>query len=147
MTEGYVLGHNFRAFIEGVGAGHATSCQYSLDIDSKELSDKDVDPGSTAPGAATLTLGKKRITIQVSGYIVESEDGIAAATGGYADLLDMALDGTLIDWTMTTNVAGDSVLSGTGYITKFSGAGEDGSEATYSFEVKSTGSFGLDSVS
>jgi hypothetical protein len=147
MTEGYVLGHNFRAFIEGVGAGHATSCQYSLDIDSKELSDKDIDPGSTAPGAAALTLGKKRVTIQVSGYVVESDNGSTPATGGYADLLDLALDGTKVDWTFTTNAAGDSVLSGEGYITKFSGSGEDGSEATYSLEIKSTGSFGLDTVS
>jgi hypothetical protein len=147
MTEGYVLGHNFRAFIGGVGAGHATSCQYSLDIDSKELSDKDIDPGSTSPGAAALTLGKKRITIQVSGYVVESENGSSAATGGYADILADALDGTLITWSFTTNVQGDSVLSGEGYITKFSASGEDGSEATYNFEIKSSGSFEVDTVS
>lgn len=142
-TQGYILGHNFRCFIDGVGAGHAESCQYSLTIDSKELSDKDVDPGSTEPSAVALTLGKKRIEIKVTGFVVEAEIGGGASSGGYKDILTKALDGTKVEWLFGTNNAGDTELTGEGYITNFDGSGDDASEAKYSFTVKSTGTFGM----
>jgi predicted secreted protein len=137
-TNGYVLGHNLRVYVGSAGVGNATSCSISYDVDSKELSDKDVDPGSTAPGAVALTLGKKRATISSQGYVVEANGG-TAKVGGYRDLLDACHAGTLITWKYTTDVTGDTVISGSGYITKFSSAGDDGSEATYSIEIKSTG--------
>lgn len=141
MTEKYVLGHNFRAFVDGVGAGHAESCAYSLTIDSKELSDKDVDPGSTEPGAVAVTLGKKRLEIKVTAFVWESDNGSTAATGGYRDILTKAMNGTEVEFLFGTNVAGDTQLTGNGYITNFEGTGDDGSEAKYSFTIKSNGTF------
>lgn len=140
-TEKYVLGHNFRAFVDGVGAGHAESCSFSLTIDSKELSDKDVDPGSVEPGAAALTLGKKRLEIKVTGFVWESDNGTTASTGGYRTLLGKAMAGTEVEFLFGTNETGDTEITGNGLITSFDGTGDDGSEAKYSFTIKSNGTF------
>ena len=139
MTPGYVLGHNLRLYIGSAGVGHADSCSFSFDVDTKELSDKDVDPESLSPSAVALTLGKKRVTLTSSGFVVESADGTVAATGGYRTILNQLHDGTLIAWKYTTDAAGDTVVSGNGYITKFSSNGDDGSEAKYTIEIKSSG--------
>lgn len=139
MTPGYVLGHNLRVYVGTVGVGHADSCSFSYDVDTKELSDKDVDPESLSPSAVALTLGKKRVTLTSSGFVVESADGTAAAVGGYKTHLQNLHNGTLITWKYTTDAAGDTVISGSGYITKFSSNGDDGSEAKYTIEIKSTG--------
>jgi hypothetical protein len=147
LTSGYVLGHNLRLYIGAVGVGHADSCSISYDVDTKELSDKDVDPGSTSPSAVALTLGKKRCTLTSSGFVVESADGITPSTGGYSTLLGDLHAGTAIAWKYTTGVAGDTSISGSGYITKFSSNGDDGSEAKYSIEVKSNGTITVGTVS
>jgi hypothetical protein len=139
LTSGYVLGHNLRVYVGAVGVGHADSCSISYDVDTKELSDKDVDPGSVAPSATALTLGKKRATLTASGFVYESVDGTALATGGYRTLLGNLHAGTLITWKYTTGVAGDTSISGSGYVTKFSSNADDGSEAKYSIEIKSSG--------
>lgn len=146
MTESYVLGHNLRVWIGTVGVGHADSCSFSYDVDTKELSDKDVDPGSTAPSAVALTLGKKRVTITSSGFVVESEDGTVAATGGYRTILGQLHAGTQITWKYTTDETGDTLISGSGYITKFSSNSDDGSEAKYTLEIKSTGTITVGTV-
>lgn len=146
MTPGYILGHNLRVWVEGVGTGNADSCSISYDVDTKELSDKDVDPGSTAPSAVALTLGKKRINITSSGFVVESVDGTTAKVGGYKTMLLNVHNGTKVDWKYTTDESGDTVISGEGYVTKFSSNSDDGSEAKYSIEIKSTGTITVGSV-
>lgn len=143
MTPEYVKGHNFRAFIAGVGVGHAESCSFSLTIDKKELSDKDVDPGSLEPGAVAITLGKKRIQIKVSGFVWESDNGATPATGGYRTHLNNALEGNEVEWEFGTNAAGDTMLSGDGYITSFDGTGDDASEAKYSLTIDANGTFAM----
>jgi hypothetical protein len=140
-TSGYVQGHNFRLFIGTTGVGHAESCSFKISIDKKELSDKDVDPGAITPGAVAITLGKKRISLQVTGFVVDSENGTLAATGGYRTHLNNALNGTKVAFMFTTNVTGDTKVTGEGYITEFGGDGADGSEAKYSFTVDGTGTF------
>lgn len=139
LTSGYVLAHNLRVFVGAVGIGHADSCSISYDVDTKELSDKDVDPGSVSPSAVALTLGKKRITLTSSGFVYESVDGTALSVGGYRTHLNNLHAGTLITWKYTTGVVGDTVISGSGYVTKFSSNADDGSEAKYSIEIKSSG--------
>jgi predicted secreted protein len=140
-TQGYVKGHNLRLFIGTAGVGHATDCSMSIDIDTKELSDKDVDPGSTAPGAVALIVGKKRVTLTSNGYVVESDNGSTPATGGYRTQLANTLAGVAVAWKFTTNATGDTVVSGNGIITKFSANAPDEGEATYSIEIKGTGTF------
>jgi len=146
MTPGYVLGHNLRVYVGSAGVGHADSCSFSYDVDTKELSDKDVDPESLSPSAVALTLGKKRVTLTSSGFVYESVDGTAAAVGGYKTQLLNLHNGTLITWKYTTDAAGDTVVSGSGYITKFSSNGDDGSEAKYTIEIKSTGTITVAAV-
>lgn len=146
MTEGYVLGHNLRVWVGSTGIGNADSCSFSYDVDTKELSDKDVDPGSTAPSAVALTLGKKRVTITSSGFVVESADGTTAKVGGYKTQLTNLHNGTKVTWKYTTDESGDTVVSGEGYITKFSSNADDGSEAKYNIEIKSTGTITLGTV-
>ena len=140
-TEKYVKGHNFRLFVDGVGVGHAKSCSYSWSADKKEITDKDVDPGATTPGAVAITLGKQRISVKVTGYVWESDNGTTASTGGYRTHLNNAFDGTLVEWLFGTTVTGDTKIEGEGYITSFEATGDDPSEAEYSFTIDATGSF------
>ncbi len=137
-TDGYVLGHNLRVWVDTVAVGNATSCSFKYDVDTKELSDKDVDAGATSPSAVALTLGKKRVSLTSSGFVVE-KNGATTKTGGYKDLLGKMHAGTKIAWMYTTDAAGDVSISGDGYITSFGSNGDDGSEATYNIEIKSTG--------
>ena len=113
----------------------------------EELSDKDVDPGSTSPSAVALTLGKKRITLTSSGFVYESADGSTPSTGGYRTQVGNLHAGTLITWKYTTGVVGDTLISGSGYVVKFSSNGDDGSEAKYSIEIKQTGTITVGVVS
>jgi len=138
-TAGYVLGHNLRLYLGAAATGHADSCSLSYDVDTKEISDKDVDPGSVTPSAVALILGKKRITFTSSGYIVKSETGTGAATGGYRTLLDAVHAGTKLVAKFTTDVTGDTIVTCDVYLTKISANADDGSESKYSIEAKSTG--------
>ena len=138
-TAGYVLGHNFRLYLGAQAVGHADSCSYSYDVDTKEISDKDVDPGAILPSAVALILGKKRITFSSSGFVVESLLGVIASVGGYRTCLNAVHAGTLLVAKFTTDVSGDTVISANVFLTKISGTGDDGSEAKYSIEGKSTG--------
>lgn len=146
MTSKYVKGHNLRAFIDGAGVGHAESCSFSLDVDTEEVSDKDVDPGATAPSAVALIAGKKRVTISSTGFVVESKDGTTASTGGYRTLLEKVNAGVPVAFKWTTDEVGDTVVSCDILLSKFTATGDDASKAKYSIEGKSTGSITIASV-
>jgi len=147
MTPEYVLGHNLRIWVDGVGVGHADSCSFKLTTDKKELSDKDVDPGSTSPGAVSIILGKQRVSLNFSGFIWESDTGSVAATGGYRTLGTKAKNGTTVAWRFDTDVTGDSSWTGDGKITEFSASADDGGEAKYSGVIDGTGEFEFGTVS
>lgn len=147
LTSEYVLGHNLRVWIDGVGVGHADSCSLKFSVDKKELSDKDTDPGATTPGAVNIILGKKRVSLTSSGYVWESDTGVSAATGGYRTLGTKAINGTQVTWRFDTDVTGDSSWTGDGYITEFGASGDDASEAKYNIVVDGTGSFTFGTVS
>lgn len=147
MTPEYVLGHNLRVWIDGVGVGHADSCSFKLSIDKKELSDKDTNPGSTAPGAVNIILGKKRVSLTSSGYVWESDTGSVAAEGGYRTLGTKAANGTKVDWRYDTDVTGDSSWYGEGYLTELGSSGDDAGEAKYNIVIDGTGTFTFGTVS
>lgn len=147
MTQEYVLGHNLRVWIDGVGAGHANSCSFKLTTDKKELSDKDTNPGATTPGAVNIILGKQRVSITTSGYVWESDNGSTPSTGGYRTLGTKAKNGTLVQWRFDTDVSGDSSWYGEGYLTEFGATGDDESEAKYNTVIDGTGEFEFGTVS
>jgi hypothetical protein len=138
-TVKYVKGHNLRVYAGTVAVGNATSCTLKITVDTKEISDKDTDPGAIAPSAVEIILGKTRANMTVSGFVVESNDGTTPKTGGYKTHLTNTLAGTKLTWKFTTDVTGDTVVTMEGYISDFGSNAEDGSEATYNIDVKSTG--------
>lgn len=135
----YVKGHNLRVYAGTVAVGNATSCTLKITVDTKEISDKDTDPGAIAPSAVEIILGKTRANMTVSGFVVESNDGTVVKAGGYRTHLINTLAGTKLTWKYTTDVTGDTVVTMDGYISDFGSNAEDGSEGTYNIDVKSTG--------
>jgi hypothetical protein len=138
-TISYVKGHNLRVYAGTVAVGNATSCTLKITVDTKEISDKDVDPGAVTPSAVAIILGKTRANMTVSGFVVESNDGTIVKAGGYRTHLNNILAGSKLTWKFTTDVTGDTVVSMDGYISDFGANAEDGSEGTYNIDVKSTG--------
>ena len=145
MTEGYVLGHNLRVFrdVSGtlVGIGRAKSCSLKIDSEMKEISDKDVDPGSTTGGAIVRIPNKIGAEMTTNCYV--TEDSIS----DYKTLLEAQLAGTKLTLSYTTNVEGDTIVTFDAYISSFQSNADDGSEAEYSVTFVSTSMPEVETVS
>jgi hypothetical protein len=135
-TEGYVLGHNLRVFIKDgstmKGVGRAKSCSMKIDTEMKEISDKDVEPGSLVGGAVVRIPNKVGAEMSTNCYV--TEDSIS----DYAALLDLMLDAEKVTVVFTTNVAGDTAVTFDAYISSVQANADDGSEAEYSVTFVST---------
>jgi hypothetical protein len=136
MDPEYILGHNLRVFIKDgatmKGIGRAKSCSFKMDSEMKEISDKDVDPGSTTGGAVVRIPSKIGAEMTTNCYVTEDE------LSDYKSLMEIQLDGEKLTVVYTTNEAGDTAVTFDAYIQSFQSNADDGSEAEYSVTFVST---------
>lgn len=133
MAFEYKLGHNLRIFLDNVGIFNAKSCQVKVTRETSEISDKDVNPGSTAPPV------KVRIPKAISAdgtctaYVTEEAQSM------YKSNIDLLLDGSTFTIRYTTNETGDTFVEFDAIITEWSSTADDASEAEYSITFVSVG--------
>ena len=138
------MGHNLRVYYDDDGTlkgiGRAKSCSLKIDTEMKEISDKDVEPGSTVGGATVRIPNKIGAEMTTSCYVTEDD------ISDYKTLLEAQLAGTKLTLSYTTNVAGDTIVTFEAYIQSFQSNADDGSEAEYTVSFVSTSMPEVESV-
>ena len=110
--------------------GHSTTCSFSLSHSPRSITSQD------SAGWDESLEGLRSATLSCSGFIADD------ATEGVAEYLDQLVGAArgLITWQFSTQVSGDRVLSGSGYIESIEKSNSGPEEtATYSISIKVTG--------
>jgi len=131
MTTGVINGTDFRLYLAANVIAYATSCTLSGSTEIRETIHKD-NPGS---GDREIQLGQKSATITCEAFL--NTDGINNSS---VDLFDLWQNRTSVTWLLSTETAGDTSFTGSGYITsieKTAGVEENG---TVSLTIEVDGS-------
>tara|TARA_R110001583_G_scaffold66363_1_gene190853 strand:- start:280 stop:696 length:417 start_codon:yes stop_codon:yes gene_type:complete len=110
-----------------VAIGHSTSCSLSLSNDLPEATTKD------SAGFQEVIAGVKSGEISFEGLVAydDANNAIEAA--------DLLIARTKINWTFGTAESGDSVYSGSGFLSSVEMSAEMESPVTYSGSITVTG--------
>ena len=122
-TIGVTNGHYMRLFDNGVSLGYSTNCSIAFNATMRELSHKDT--AGSGGGWIEQAPGQKSGTFSTEGLYAEDDNAAAAL---YAKLAD----GTAIDLTFTTDVTGDKIWTGVGYLTSVEITAPNNENVTYS---------------
>jgi TP901-1 family phage major tail protein len=137
-TIGVTNGHYMRLFDNGVSLGYSTNCVISINAEMRTLSHKDTD--GTGGGWLEQAPGQKSGTFSTEGLYAEDDNAAAA-------LFEKLADGTAIDLTFTTDVTGDKIWTGVGYLTSLEVTAPNNENVTYSVSGVFTGEVIMGTVS
>lgn len=129
-TTGIFNGTNLRIFVGGTAVGYSTTCTLDMNIDLRETLTKD-SPGS---GWRTISPGQKSGTL--TGDALYSED---TANVSPIDLFGYFTNKTSITWSFTTDAAGDTGFTGSGYITALNMNAPVEDNVSFSFTIEVDG--------
>lgn len=111
---------------------HSTSCQLTVASKTQEVATKDTNGDLVTPDGYNFSLSMDALWADI-------EAGETATQVDAGILLQHQLDEDVLTFEMTTSTAGDTVISGSCYVTNADLGAEVGNKATAAFQFTGTG--------
>jgi hypothetical protein len=139
MAKKIISGTDLQLSFEGKFIGCSTSNSFSSSVDMKDAACKESGQFYDAePGMFTATLSTEGLVIV--------DNPVDATAMRAAEIFDLHLNKTRIQWVFTTGVSGETQIAGEGFITSFELTAPDKDNATYSCEVQVVGAYAQTAV-
>jgi len=134
MTTGVINGTLVGVYVDNVLIGNATSGSISISHSGRDTSSKD-DGGWT-----TMLEGQREFSVSADGFVAYD------ATNGLDELLLLITNRTKVTLKFSTEVVGDTRLTGDAFCTSISSDSPNEESSTFSVEFQGTGALTKETV-
>lgn len=129
-----VNGTLLRIRIGDVAIGYATSCSLEMSAETRQTVSKDSVASWQENEVGTLSA-----SLTFEGFYTEDEALTPGTRKSFADIYALFAGKTPVSWSFSTDVTGDDVYSGSGFITALSASAPVEENSTYSGTITVSG--------
>lgn len=130
-------GKNLRIKVDGNTIFHATECSFNSSIQLEEIATKDTDGSLVVSGNYTWGLATNMLV---------ADKAVASTQEDFVSLLNKHKAGTEVDIEFTTDIVGDIIISGVGYIESINFTAPTSGFATGDCSIKGSGDYTVAAV-